>query len=196
MLRPSRPPPMMTTSAGIAVPPGVRLRAQCPIRRASLAGFGRVAGDLWIHADVVERAGDDRDEQRAGLRAVARGFGEVVALAGGDGADDQPDEEDDAADLHWYLPGPRPPTGRSTPLRRGAGPKRGSSSLIRDAALNTRFGENKTDRRPARASTRPLSPRAARSIPTRPRSAAPTSPPPTAALHFSVVTASELACAL
>src|SRR5687767_13940112 len=54
------------------------------MRTWSLAGLRHLARlDLRVEADVVERTGDDRQEDRSGLGTVLHPAAEVVALAGG-----------------------------------------------------------------------------------------------------------------
>jgi hypothetical protein len=68
------------------------------------AGLGLgLAGDLGIRADIVERARDNRDDDRAGLGAAWARIGEVMALAGRDSADDEPDDQQHRSDAHYYL---------------------------------------------------------------------------------------------
>src|SRR3569833_1432440 len=74
-------------------------------REPSLAGLGSLTGDLRIDTGVVERPGDDRHDQRAGLGAVVRAMTVVVPLACGDGADNEPQEDHCSGDLHCYLQG-------------------------------------------------------------------------------------------
>jgi hypothetical protein len=72
-------------------------RARRPARRSStpdghgivrsLAGLRRLAGDLRIHPDVVERARKDRQDDGASLYATRDIAVVVVPLAGCDGAD-------------------------------------------------------------------------------------------------------------
>src|SRR5215469_7258208 len=61
-----------------------------------------MTADLGVRADVVQRARQDRDEHGARVRAADRGA-VVPALAGGDGADDEPDCQDDGAESHQFL---------------------------------------------------------------------------------------------
>ena len=62
-----------------------------------------LAGDLGVHADVVEGADEDGDCDCGDLIAALRGAGEFMALAGGDGADDEPYDEQDRSDSHGCL---------------------------------------------------------------------------------------------
>src|ERR1700733_12356745 len=61
------------------------------------------ARDFRVHAGVVERPRENCHGDRARPGAVWVGSGVVVALAAGDGADDQPHEEQHCADSHFYL---------------------------------------------------------------------------------------------
>jgi hypothetical protein len=63
----------------------------CTLRSA--ARLRCFACDLRVHAHVVERARENRHGDRARTRAVGVRTAVVVALAAGDGADDQPDDE-------------------------------------------------------------------------------------------------------
>jgi AcrR family transcriptional regulator len=63
------------------------------LRAAGLGELGGGAADLGVQADVVERAGDDRQGHRGPLGAVDVVEVEVAALAGRGGADNEPDEE-------------------------------------------------------------------------------------------------------
>jgi acetolactate synthase I/II/III large subunit len=67
---------------------------------ALLAWLWNMAGDLGVHSDVVQRTGQDRDGDRARSGARVRRFAVIVALASGDGADDQPDQEYHSANSH------------------------------------------------------------------------------------------------
>ena len=58
-----------------------------------------VAGELRVDTDVVERAGQDRHDDRAGTRA-AHPVVEIAALPSSDEPDDQPDHQDDGAESH------------------------------------------------------------------------------------------------
>ena len=60
-----------------------------------------VAGDLGVRADVVERAREDRDEHGARVGAGHRGA-VVSTLPGGEGADNEPDCQDDGAESHQF----------------------------------------------------------------------------------------------
>src|ERR1700761_7769359 len=70
-----------------------------------------MAGELGVDADVIERAGQDRDNYGACARA-AHLVVEIISLRGGDQADDQPDHQDNGAESHirlnflvWYFRG-------------------------------------------------------------------------------------------
>jgi hypothetical protein len=73
-----------------------------------LAGLGQVAGDLRIDADVVQGASNDRHRDRARFGAVRRGPAVVMALAGRNGANDQPHDERCRSDAHCCLRRLRP----------------------------------------------------------------------------------------
>src|SRR5437764_1688528 len=90
---PERGTAYLHPSAAGRAPPGCRL-----LRR-----LRHIAFDLRVDTDIVERAGHDRDDGVAGLGAVAAGTTEVAALGRGDHSDDQPDDDDDRTDAHWYL---------------------------------------------------------------------------------------------
>ena len=62
-----------------------------------------MAGNLRIHANVVERAGHDRDEDRSNIAAVLGGRAIVTALTSRYGPDDEPYQHDDTSDSHMYL---------------------------------------------------------------------------------------------
>src|SRR5436305_13892223 len=70
--------------------------------RRSLAGLR--ARDLRVHAEIVQRPGEDRDHDRASLCAGHRRTVVVVALGARDGADDQPDGKDYGCDAHLLPP--------------------------------------------------------------------------------------------
>src|SRR5580658_2756520 len=56
-----------------------------------------------VHADVIERAGQDGYRDRACLAAVAEISVVVAALPGSDTADDQPGSEKQGSDVHMNL---------------------------------------------------------------------------------------------
>ena len=60
-------------------------------------------GELGIAAEVVDRAEQDRHQDRAHARAVRRGGRIVVPLCGGEGADGQPHDEDYPEHAHGHL---------------------------------------------------------------------------------------------
>jgi hypothetical protein len=62
-----------------------------------------MAGNLGVDPDVVERASRDcRDDvTRVGTRGCGRAI--VTALAGRDGSDDQPYQQNEPTDSHFYL---------------------------------------------------------------------------------------------
>src|SRR5260221_14195152 len=74
---------------------------------SSLAGPRRRAGDLRIHAEVVQRAGQNSYENRPCMSAVRCASVVVMALVAGDGADDQPHCEQDRSDFHLLPPARR-----------------------------------------------------------------------------------------
>jgi hypothetical protein len=67
------------------------------------AGLRRGAIDVWIHARVVEWAGEDRHRDRAGRAAAADGPSVIAALPGGDAADDKPYDKKHRSDAHLNL---------------------------------------------------------------------------------------------
>jgi len=73
-----------------------------------IAGLGRGAADVRIHARVVERTGEDRHGDGAGRAAVVDVLFEITPLARGDAADDQPDHEHQRSDVHLCLRQHRP----------------------------------------------------------------------------------------
>src|SRR6266699_85765 len=62
-----------------------------------------MARDLGVHAHVVERASRDRGDDRARVSAVLRGRAVISALAGCYRSDDQPNQQDEPSDSHFYL---------------------------------------------------------------------------------------------
>lgn len=60
--------------------------------------LGPTAIDLRVHSKIVEWTGDDRDNNRPRFRAVIGMSIVVPALAPGDRADDEPNDDDDCAD--------------------------------------------------------------------------------------------------
>jgi sarcosine/dimethylglycine N-methyltransferase len=77
-----------------------RLRVIQAVALAVLrAGLGHGAVDLGVHAHVVERSGQDRRHVGASRGAAADIAVEVAALSGGDGADDQPDDQNQSGDV-------------------------------------------------------------------------------------------------
>jgi hypothetical protein len=71
----------------------------------SIAGLRCLAGDLRIHADVVEGPCKDRQRDRARLSA-ARARPVVVPLGAGYGPNDQPYKDQRRSDSHCYLRSP------------------------------------------------------------------------------------------
>ena len=67
------------------------------------AGRRQMAGYLRIHADVVERAGQDRDDDGPGMRTALIGRAVVTTLTSRYGPDDQPYQHNDASGSHMYL---------------------------------------------------------------------------------------------
>src|ERR1700678_2967789 len=70
---------------------------------ASVTRRRQAARDLRIHAHVVERTGQDRRHDVAGVGAGGGRRTVIAALAGRDRTDDQPYEQDNPADPHIYL---------------------------------------------------------------------------------------------
>jgi AcrR family transcriptional regulator len=68
--------------------------------RLRAAGLGGGAGDLRVQADVVERAGHDRQSHRRARGAVQVGGAEIAALAGRGGSDDEPEEKEHRSLAH------------------------------------------------------------------------------------------------
>jgi hypothetical protein len=62
-----------------------------------------MAGNLRIHADVVERACRDRGDDRSGTGTAVGGRTVVTSLTGRYGPDDQPYQHDETSDSHAYL---------------------------------------------------------------------------------------------
>src|SRR6266496_2874107 len=71
--------------------------------RTSAARSGQMAGNLRVHAHVVERAGRDRGDDVAGVGAVGRRRAVVSALPGSNCPDNQPYQQDESSDSHLYL---------------------------------------------------------------------------------------------
>src|SRR5258708_40047593 len=81
---------------------GIRYHVGSPVGRGGsgqlLAGLRQVAArDLWVDAEVVQRAREDGHRDRGRLVAVPGRRGVIVALARGDGTTDQPHNEYHAA---------------------------------------------------------------------------------------------------
>src|SRR5216683_3015678 len=75
-----------------------------------LAWLGELAGDLRVDAEVVEWSGDDRHYDRACLAAGRLRPAVVVTLSPGEGADDQPHDEQYRAVAHTHFLPPQAPT--------------------------------------------------------------------------------------
>src|ERR1022692_778988 len=73
------------------------------LARRLLAGLRRRARGLRIHAEVVQRARDDRQGDGARFDAAVDGSVVVMALAAGDGANGQPNNEQHCCEAHYYL---------------------------------------------------------------------------------------------
>src|SRR3954470_16109008 len=82
-----------------------RLRRDAP-QIELLAGLRHLAVvHLRVDADVVERAGDDRQHDAAALRTAGVLALEVVALPRGESTDGEPDDEQQRSDAHHDLHG-------------------------------------------------------------------------------------------
>jgi len=62
-----------------------------------------MAGNLRIHANIVERASRDRDEDRSNIAAVLGGRAIVTALTSRYSPDDESYQHDETSDSHIYL---------------------------------------------------------------------------------------------
>src|SRR6266566_3006573 len=62
-----------------------------------------MARDLRVHAHVVERARSNRGDDRARVGAVIRIRAVIATLAGRDCSDNQPYQQDEPSDSHFYL---------------------------------------------------------------------------------------------
>ncbi len=62
-----------------------------------------MARNLGVHAHVVERACRDRGDDRAPMGAGGRRRTVISALAGRNRSDDQPYQQDEPSDSHFYL---------------------------------------------------------------------------------------------
>src|SRR5215475_1491932 len=71
--------------------------------QASAARSGQMAGNLRVHANVVERAGRDRGDDVSGVGAVSWRRTVVSALPGSNCPDYQPYQHDEPSDSHFYL---------------------------------------------------------------------------------------------
>ena len=74
-----------------------------PLAAALVARLRRGAVDLRVHAQVVQRPGDDGDRGRAGPAAIAQQLVVVATLPSGEGADDQPNDKNRRSDVHTAL---------------------------------------------------------------------------------------------
>jgi hypothetical protein len=65
-----------------------------------------LAGKLGVRAHVVKRSGQNGHKYRSGMGAIRCGIAEVMTLAGGKCANNQPDDEYDRSDSHdfYHLP--------------------------------------------------------------------------------------------
>ena len=68
--------------------------------RCLTTGLRRGAVNVGIHAQVVERAGQDRHRGCTGLTSVAGGRVIIAALPGGEAADNQPDDKKHRSEVH------------------------------------------------------------------------------------------------
>src|SRR5919201_5532117 len=71
--------------------------------RGSAPRGGQMAGNLGVHAHVVQRAGRYRGDDRAGVGTVRPRRAVISALAGRDRPDNQPYQQDESTDSHFYL---------------------------------------------------------------------------------------------
>ena len=71
--------------------------------RASATRSGQMAGNLRVHAHVVERASRNRGDDVAGVGAVSRRRAVVSALPGSNCPDNQPYQQDESSDSHLHL---------------------------------------------------------------------------------------------
>src|SRR6516162_620458 len=62
-----------------------------------------MAGNFRVHAQVVERPGYDRSDDRAGMGTVGRRRAVISTLPCGNCPDDQPYQQDEPSDSHFYL---------------------------------------------------------------------------------------------
>jgi hypothetical protein len=62
-----------------------------------------MAGNLRIHAYVIERAPRDSGDDRSGVSTALGGRTVIAALTGRYEPDDQPDQHDKTSDSHTYL---------------------------------------------------------------------------------------------
>jgi len=74
---------------------------------SSLARLRRRTGDLRVHAEVVQRAGQDSDGYRPCFSAVRRLGAVIMTLGASNHADDQPDHEQNRRDFHDLPPARR-----------------------------------------------------------------------------------------
>src|SRR6266567_557824 len=69
----------------------------------SAARGRQMAGNLRVHAHVIERAGRDRGDDRSGVGTVGRRRAVISTLPSGNCTDDQPYYQDEPSDSHFYL---------------------------------------------------------------------------------------------
>jgi hypothetical protein len=69
----------------------------------SLTRLGQMAGKLGVHAYVVEGAGRDGSDDCARVGTVCRRRAVISALAGSNSSDDQPNQQNEPSDSHFYL---------------------------------------------------------------------------------------------
>jgi hypothetical protein len=88
--------------SGTGVMPASWPRGNCaarPADRPEPVG-GLVTRDLRVRPDIVERASQDSYDNRAAVRAAGPRRTVVATLAGRDGTDNEPDEQDDRSCAH------------------------------------------------------------------------------------------------
>src|SRR5215472_18565560 len=118
----------MTRSASAHTERGFQWRAP-----GSAARGRQMAGNLGVNAYVVERAGRDRGDDGAGVRAILGRRAVISALPGGNYPDDQPYQQDESSDSHFYL--------------RETGSSRLSGELqTRDVSTSTRYAPDTRER--------------------------------------------------
>ena len=72
-------------------------------RPDSAARLGRVARNLGVNAHIVEGACRDGSDDVARVGAVCRRRTVISALAGSNSSDDQPNQQNEPSDSHFYL---------------------------------------------------------------------------------------------